>query len=273
MAIPKEKRQRAIDLLNIFIGKKKSTVKELQRLARYLNFLNRAIFPGRSFTQRMYTKFKSGQFKKLKNHHHVRLDSEFKEDCKTWLEFLTKKPIETTVCRPWVDLMETVLANVIEFYSDTSGSKTDGGMGTVFGDRWMLGKWNQLFMTEKDPSIEFLELFALTVAVLAWSKELKNNHLIIFCDNQSVVSMVNNTSSSCKNGMTLICHLVKEQLKFNFRIFARHVRTEDNGLSDALSRGQMKRFWNLCSQLGKHMELKATSIPSKIWPPEKIWID
>ena len=55
-----------------------------------------------------------------------------------------------------------------------------------------------------DPSIQYLELFALVAAVLAWISRFQNRSVTIFCDNQSVVAMVNNTTSKCINCMTLI---------------------------------------------------------------------
>ena len=45
LGIPEEKRQKAIYLLSRLIDKKKATVKELQNLCGYLNFLNKAIYP------------------------------------------------------------------------------------------------------------------------------------------------------------------------------------------------------------------------------------
>ena len=48
---------RAVNTLRYLLGKKKATVKDLESLAGLLNFLNRAIFPGRAFTHRMYAKF------------------------------------------------------------------------------------------------------------------------------------------------------------------------------------------------------------------------
>ena len=83
LSIPIEKRDKALKLLDYFADKKKATVKELQVLTGYLNFLSRAIFPGRAFTRKIYTKYSNAtggsnaQFK-LKHFHHVRLDREFK---------------------------------------------------------------------------------------------------------------------------------------------------------------------------------------------------
>ena len=126
LAIPEEKRIRAINLLKRFIDKRKTTVKELQSLCGYLNFLNRAIHPGRVFMRRMYAKYttmwtdkhvldgkadkqlnsqnKDKSWKILKPYHHVRLDSKFKADYQIWLSFLTDEQLYKIVNRPMLDL-------------------------------------------------------------------------------------------------------------------------------------------------------------------------
>ena len=57
IAIPEDKRIRALNSLEELVNKKKATVKQIQSLAGLLNFLNRAIVPGHAFTRRMYAKF------------------------------------------------------------------------------------------------------------------------------------------------------------------------------------------------------------------------
>ena len=49
IAIPIEKKDKAEKMLLFFIDKRKATVKELQRLAGFLNFLTKVIMPGRGF--------------------------------------------------------------------------------------------------------------------------------------------------------------------------------------------------------------------------------
>ena len=81
LCIQEEKRIQAVNMLNYIISKCKATVKELQCLSRYLNFLTRAVFPCRTFTRQMYAKFTSTvKSNKLKAYHHVTLDQEFKND-------------------------------------------------------------------------------------------------------------------------------------------------------------------------------------------------
>ena len=58
LAVPTEKRTKAINLINWAIDKKKVTIKFVQQLTGTLNFLNKALVPGRAFTRGMYMKLK-----------------------------------------------------------------------------------------------------------------------------------------------------------------------------------------------------------------------
>ena len=53
LVVPEEKRRMAISLLEEMCSKKKSKVKDLQHLCGYLNFICKAVFPGRTFVRRM----------------------------------------------------------------------------------------------------------------------------------------------------------------------------------------------------------------------------
>ena len=85
LAIPIEKKIKALDLLQTTIDKRKVTIKFVQKLTGTLNFLNRVIVPGRTFTREMYSKLKITNSKtgeRLKDYHHVHLNKEFIQDCK-----------------------------------------------------------------------------------------------------------------------------------------------------------------------------------------------
>ena len=122
-----------------------------------------------------------------------------------------------------------------------------------------------------DQVIEFLELFALAAGILTWEDHplLNNRRVIIFCDNQAVVSMVNNITSSCKNCMILLRLLVLNSLIHNQRLFVHYVRSRDNGISDALSRLQWDRFRKLAPNMNKLPH----QVDQRIWPLEKIWLN
>ena len=283
IAVPEEKHQKAIYLLNRMQSKKKATIRDLQVLCGYLNFLNKAIYPGRAFTRRMYAKYAAHWDKKssgkkgnkqcnpwktykLKPYHHVRLDKEFKIDCSIWLSFLQDSSFTNVVNRPMLDINRYVTSEQISYYSDASAAP-ELGYGCVYKQRWVYGKWPEGFVKRCDPSIEFLELYALVIGLFTWQEKLANCRIIIFCDNKAVVSMVNNLSSKCKKCMYLIKLLVLNGLQFNRRVSVKYIRSKDNILSDALSCLQLGRF----KQEGPHMNQFPDTIHQQVQSVEQLY--
>ena len=77
-------------MIKYAIDRRKVTVKFVQQLMGTLNFLSRAIMPGRAFTKGMYDKLKlkDKNGNPLKQHHHVSLVGTFIGDCMVWKNFL-----------------------------------------------------------------------------------------------------------------------------------------------------------------------------------------
>ena len=264
ICIPMDKLIKAMNWVDFFLKKrnKKATVLEFQKLCGILNFLCRCIVPGRAFVRRLYVKT-SHNGRILKPHHHIKITEENRLDLMVWKSFL---------CHPecyYRSFMDSVSFNAeqLDMYSDASGNYSLG-FGAYCGTEWTFGQWDTEFCQANTPSIEYLELFTLLVGVLNWIKLYGNRRIILFCDNEAVVNMVNGSSSSCKNCMVLIRILTAESMHRNVRIYARHVGTKDNGKADALSRLDFNRFWRLA---GDSMNEYATSIPDAIWPMSKIW--
>ena len=209
--ILKEKLLKGQHLIELIIEKKskKATIKELQQLCGFLNFLGRAIVPGRAFTRRLYAYTKGA----LKPHHHVRITQEIRLDLEMWKNFLHHPSI---FARLFLDF--TKMAVVIPMYSDAS-KNPKLGFGATCETHWCYNQWNLDFMQQHDPSIEYLELYALVVAVVLWIDSYKNQRVVIHCDNMSVIQMINSTTSSCRNCMVLIRIFTLECLKKNVRVY------------------------------------------------------
>ena len=172
-------------------------IRELQVIAGTLNFLCRAIVLGHTFIRRMYnammvTNVKTGE--PLKPYHHIKVNEQLKEDCKVWKEFISVQPGRMGICRPFVDLNQFETSETLNFYTDSSANG-DLGFGGIFNDRWLFGCWEPGFVATQYPSIKFLELAALCIVVITWGRFLTNTRIIIFCDNQAVMHMVNNQTS------------------------------------------------------------------------------
>ena len=160
LRVPLEKRSKAVKMLQNFCSRKKATVRELQELCGFFNFLCRAIFPGRVFTRRMYAKYSEkvklpiangtisngkvqNEAARLKPSHHVRLDKEFKNDCKVWLRFLDDNTkLGQIIKRPKIDVLGPFTnATEICFFSDASAAK-NLGYGCIYGNKWIRDTWN-----------------------------------------------------------------------------------------------------------------------------------
>ena len=264
VAIPKEKIEKALTLIGGILEKKskKVTVKNLQKVCGFLNFIGRSMVPGRAFTRRLYA-FTRSQKGDLKPHHHVRVNTEMRSDLEMWTVFL-RHP--TAYYRPFMDFSKVFTAQEIDFYTDASKNRILG-FGGVCGKSWISKQWDADFVDNEDPSIEYLELYTVVVAVLLWLKRFANRRIVIFVDNQAVVHMINKTSSSCHNCMVLIRILVLESMIQNVRVFAKYVRSKDNIRADLLSRMRINDF----RKLGDFDEMP-TEVPQQLWPIEKIWI-
>ena len=199
----------------------KPTLLQFQKLCGSLNFLCKCVIPGRAFLRRLYI-----TSNKLKAHHHVRITKEHRMDLAIWKQFLSYPQILT---RPFLDAGYFTVED-IDMYSDASRN-FELGFGANCGSEWSWGQWDIHFMKKHEPNIEYLELFGVTVAVFNWIKFFKNKRIILYCDNESVVHMINNSSSTCKNCMVLIRIIVFQGLLHNVRMYARHVKTKDNGVA------------------------------------------
>ena len=261
--IPIDKIHKANELINEFLtpGKRKTTVHRLQQLCGFFNFLSRCVVPGRAFTRRMYAPIKSN----LKPHHHIRISGEMRMDLRMWQQFLAHPSI---FCRPFTDFSTELTAKEVDFYTDSAG-RADLGGGGVCGREWFFVPWETKFVKQFEPSIEYLELYSVTVGIVLWLYKFANQKIILFCDNQAVVNMLNHTTSSCRNCMTLIRIIVLQGLKHNVVVRARFIRSKQNSRADAISRKRFQLFHQLSNYQSNEIPCE---VPQELIPMSKLWI-
>ena len=271
LCVPIKKRNKALNMLQLIEAKKKATVKELQRLTGTLNFLTRIFHLGRTFTRCMYAKYAAVTDKRgkpLKHYHHVKIDDEFKNDYGVWKSFLENSG-DKAITRPFIDFENTALtAQNIGFYTDATAAK-NLGLGCYFDSQWTFARWEHGYIEEFKPSIEYLELLALCIGIFVWRTRLTNMRVIVNCDNESVVHMVNNGVSTCKNCMYLLRLLCLNNLQYNRRVFAQHLYSEDNYLADSLSRMKFREFFR---RAPNYVDREPQPLPHELWPVSSIWV-
>ena len=262
VCVPVDKISKGVNMIDFILHKKKITLYELQRVCGYLNFLGRCIVPGRAFTRRLYGAIKPS----LKQHHHIRVTGEMRLDLTLWLQFLKHPSI---FARPFMDF-DLIRADELDFYTDaTKNSRL--GFGGYYDSEFMYQTWDKSFILTKNPSIGYLELYAVTAALLRWMPKLKNRRVVVFVDNESTKTNLNTMSSKCKNSMVLIRLIVLQQMIHNVRVYGKYVSSKMNKGADDLSRLKIRKF--IADRSKKGINMMRVSVPECIWPMNRVWFN
>ena len=118
VSIPEEKisKARALILSILESPSKKTTVRKMQQVCGFLNFIGRCIMPSCAFTRHLYLYTTRGNAKMFP-HYHIRVSGEVKADLILWLRFIDNQAI---YCRPFMDFSRFWWADEIDMYSDAS---------------------------------------------------------------------------------------------------------------------------------------------------------
>ena len=259
--IPLEKLDKAKALVNKIRNSKRITLGQLQQLCGVLNFLCKCIVPGRAFTRRLY----AAGAGLTNEYHHLPVTKEMKSDLQVWAGFLDQPD---GFCRPFVDF-DRLDPEVTDFYTDASGNP-DLGAGGHCGSSWFILQWDHDYFAEFDPSIDYLELYALTIGIKLWLHRFRNKRITVFCDNLGVVHMINSNTSSSKACMVLIREIVLHSIVCNARVFAAHVPTRANVYADLLSRLKYRQFREVSRRRKDYFRGRPDTIPVCLWPMEKV---
>ena len=230
--LPDDKLTRIRDLLASFKKRRSARLVELQSLVGTLQFACKVVVPGRTFLQRIIN-LTSGVPSRF---HHIRLNREFFKDINMWKVFLTDWNGRSF----FLDSSSTPTPD-LELYTDAASSV---GFGGFLQGHWFQGRWPPHLRLDRvrGISIEWQELFPIVVACAIWHPFFTGKRLQFWCDNESVVSIINSGHSKSPRIMDLVRFLVLISMKHNFLVRARHVPGVSNGIADALSRFQMQRF-------------------------------
>jgi hypothetical protein len=91
----------------------------------------------------------------------------------------------------------------------------------------------------------FLELYPIVVAAVFWGHLWTSKRILVLCDNEATVYIVNKGRSKCLYIMRLMCMLMWCACKNNCCFRSEHSPGVTNEISDSLSRLQLDRFKKL----------------------------
>ena len=233
--LPHEKLTQARTLLNNWRQRSSCQLRELQSLIGVLQFACRVIAPGRTFLRRMISLTCGVK----QPYHFVRLNSGFYKDLAMWEVFLNY----WNGISVFLESGQTPSPS-LHLYTDAAGSI---GFGGYLAGQWFQGRWlpEQTINKTTGLSIVWQELFPIYLACRLWGAQWTAKRIVFFCDNESVVQILNQKTSKSPKIMDLLRPIVLCTLQNNFTFTAKHVRGLDNGIADSLSRFQMDRFKQL----------------------------
>ncbi|KAK3262252.1 hypothetical protein CYMTET_28882 [Cymbomonas tetramitiformis] len=133
------------------------------------------------------------------------------------------------------------------FAVDVAGEEAvDGGMGGFFGGRWFYVRWEDVRNWKVLPfsHINYLELFVIFWALKLWGHLLRGCKIVLWSDNEAARLMTENLwgKATC---VPLLKEIVLLSVKHDLRIVTKRISSKANGLVDALSKSEIRRFFEL----------------------------
>ena len=235
LALPPKKLEETKEVIASFVNRKRATKRQLQQLAGKLNWACRVVCGGRTFLRRILNCMNA----MLSNRAKYYLRPEFRKDVFWWHNFLQ------------VFNGKHLLLNKLPIV-DTKTDACQLAVGAYFR-----GDWVYSFLLADAPPlaplhINYKEAFAICLAARCWAPQWANHCVIIECDNQPAVAMINKGSTKNPVVMAWLRDLFWLSAVYNFRIQAVYVPGKYNIISDSISclheYVALVRFYNiLCS--------------------------
>ena len=238
LSLPEDKVLKLNTELDFFKDKKRATKRQIQRLCGILSHCAKVVKGARTFSRRIVDLLKG-----LKDGNpRIKLSNEFRADLHWWKEFST---------------MFNGVACCIEYnYGDGPCIFTDAclaGYGLVNGSDWQAGIFKSIDkvagLESLNPdhnhwvdhlcdsgNINVLEMIPVILAVHRYEDSLKDVHLVVYTDNNQVLSNINTGISRNDTTMEMLRHLFWLCVKYNIHITARRISSVDNVVADRLSR-------------------------------------
>lgn len=231
-------------LVESWLRKKKASLRDLQSLLGKLHFVATCVRPGRIFVSRLLNWLRQAfPSNHVGSGHRIfrSIPAEVHKDLEWWYKFLRQyNGVSIMFLENW--------SIPDEFLSCDSCLD---GFGAICGKQFFHSKF-PLSITNDHLHINCLELLVVIIAVKIWAKKFKGKRLMIICDNEASVTVINSGSTKDKYMQKCLRELCFISAVHEFEVRAKHISTEENRLADYLSRWHMdKRYSDEFSSLVK----------------------
>ena len=136
--------------------------------------------------------------------------------------------MEPGTVSPFFDLPEWAPVPDFELSTDASGNI---GFGGCYQNEWFAAAW---LPSQLKFGMAYKELYPIVIACHFWGHCCRHKRVLFYCDNTSVVQIVNSGASKDDVIMNLVRELFLVAAKYEFHISASHVPGKRNLVADAL---------------------------------------
>ena len=214
---------------------KSATKHEILFLIGKLHFVCRVCPLGRAKLCRMIEVSKKAHYL----HHCIKLNAEFWANIEWWLTYLSVwNGASCLYDADWTSSQD------VELFTNASNK----GFGCYFQGHWCQGILPKQTFKDQQMSINWCELYAVTMALALWGPHLKGKCLLLHCDNASVVHIMAKVSTHSKTMMALVWTFTFLSMQHNIHMHILHIAGVNNEIADALHHFKMDRFQQLCLQ-------------------------
>ena len=225
LQLPERKLQELQELIQSWVGRQSCRKKELQSLAGKLQHACKVVVPGRTFLRRIFEALRIGG----KKFHHIRLSRDFRSDIMWWHTFLAQ----------WngIALMQGVADTEpqIEVFTDASGGV---GCGAWWCPQWLQLKWSPAMKFAELP-ITQKEVLPVVLACAVWGRRWSGSAVLVHCDNQAAVTVLNSGYSREPIIMHLLRCLFFIKAYYQLSLKVIHIPGKRNVVADAISRDSL----------------------------------
>ena len=225
--------------------------KELESLVGKLAHACKVVRPGKTFLRNLYQKLAET----AQPYHHIRFNVPVRSDLMWWTLFMRTWNGMSMLreYRPW--------RADFEICTDASGSF---GCGAVWGKRWLQAEWSKTYaeapQERGEDGITPKELVPIIMSCAIWGPQWRQSSILVHCDNEGAVAVVNSGYSRVEKIMHLLRCLFFIQAQFGMEVRAVHVPGKDNMLADAISCYNL----SVLSLQMPEVEAKGEAIPEEL---------
>ena len=225
--ITSERLQEIKKILKSWRNKKVATIRELQQLLGKLNFICNTVRAGRIFVSRLINSLKS-----FPNKGKHPLSKELRKDVEWWIRYVnTFDGVNFMADMQWKPPNTELACDACL-----------GGCGGYRRGKYFHSRFLKWLCSKKHVSINELETMAIIIALKIWGEELKDKNLLVFCDNQATVEVINKGRARNNFAQACLREICWISAKNNLVIKVKHRLGVLNTVPDYLSRWHLKGY-------------------------------